>query len=67
MSDETSSRLQKGPWKGSEGSVGSRFPRANLYHGLLEQTAESADAVSNCTHLGENGLGLPGLRCGDQN
>lgn len=48
-------------------SVGSRFPRANLYHGLSEQTAEAADAIVNYTHLGEDGLRLLGLRCGDKN
>lgn len=58
MRHQGSSRLQMGLWKGSEGSVCSRFPRASLYHGLPEQTAEATDAVANCTHLGEDGLGL---------
>lgn len=42
-------------------------PRANLYGGLTEQTAEAAGTVTNCTRLGEDGLGLLGLRCGDKN
>lgn len=59
--------MQTRLWRGSEGLVGSRFPRVNFYHGLPEETVEAADAVANYTHLGEDGLELLGLRCGDKN
>ena len=44
-------------------------PRTNLYHGLTEQTEQRKliQLVTNFTHLGDNGFGLLGLRCGEKN